>query len=512
VFRRLSMFRRLSITFAVAAVLPFAATFAFVDPNGVAGATAGTIQLLIPANVAYSLLGHACTPVQETITAEGFDSSTAFPVANALVATTCSGSGRGGGGHHTYTAATGAIWDDSGDLVALEPTYSNPNAGPGFTAFDSYGNEEYQSGSSTYLQWATGFVPIPRVTGLSVTAGSMAGGQAETVSGSGFTNATAVDFGSIAVPFTVVNDNTISVTTPPDNVTSDTTVDLTVASSQGTSTTTSSDQFTYTLPEVTSLSVSDGPAAGGTSVTISGVGFHGAVAVDFGTAEASSFSVVDDNTINAVTPSTSSGTVDVTVSSVDGAGAPSPADQFTFVAAPVITQLSPTKGPWTGGTAVTITGQNFTGATSVTFGEDPAAFTVDSDTQITASTPNVGGPDTGNVIVTTVGGTNAPTPADVFTFTKTDYLAVSPSSGAPGSQVVISGAGFAAGETVKVKYKTALATPRDVLLCVATADSDGTVTCPATIPTTDSGAAGAHALKAKGTTSGVTYVTTFSLT
>lgn len=56
--------------------------------------------------------------------------------------------------------------------------------------------------------------------------------------------------------------------------------------------------------------------------------------------------------------------------------------------APTFTSINPTSGPVAGGTVVTITGTGFTGATNVVFGAEAAAsFTVDSDTQVTATTP-----------------------------------------------------------------------------------------------------------------------------
>src|SRR5439155_16110986 len=55
---------------------------------------------------------------------------------------------------------------------------------------------------------------------------------------------------------------------------------------------------------------------------------------------------------------------------------------------PTVTGVSPRFGPNTGGTTVTITGSCFTGATGVDFGGTPATtFTVDSDSQITATSP-----------------------------------------------------------------------------------------------------------------------------
>jgi hypothetical protein len=71
-------------------------------------------------------------------------------------------------------------------------------------------------------------------------------------------------------------------------------------------------------------------------------------------------------------------------------------------AAPTITSFSPTSGPV--GSSVTITGTNFTGATSVTFNGVSATFIVNSaGTKITATVPT--GATTGPISVTTAGGT-----------------------------------------------------------------------------------------------------------
>jgi len=56
--------------------------------------------------------------------------------------------------------------------------------------------------------------------------------------------------------------------------------------------------------------------------------------------------------------------------------------------APVIFSLNPNTGPAAGGTSVTITGRNFTGATAVRFGANAAtSFVVNSDTEIVAVSP-----------------------------------------------------------------------------------------------------------------------------
>jgi IPT/TIG domain len=102
----------------------------------------------------------------------------------------------------------------------------------------------------------------------------------------------------------------------------------------GTSPTSSVDQFTFVAaPTVTGLSPTTGPAAGGTLVTITGTGFTGATAVDFGTTAATSFTVVNATTITAVTPP-GAGTVGVTVITPAGTSSGSSANQFAFVVAP----------------------------------------------------------------------------------------------------------------------------------------------------------------------------------
>ena len=69
--------------------------------------------------------------------------------------------------------------------------------------------------------------------------------------------------------------------------------------------------------------------AGGTLVTITGSGFTGATAVDFGTIAGDGLDVVSDTTITADSPA-GTGTVDVTVTTPSGTSATSSADQFTL--------------------------------------------------------------------------------------------------------------------------------------------------------------------------------------
>jgi hypothetical protein len=97
---------------------------------------------------------------------------------------------------------------------------------------------------------------------------------------------------------------------------------------------------------------------------------------------------------------------------------PPQADTFyhlEVVGKPQVGALNPNAGPAEGGTIVTITGSGFTGATSVKFGGTEASFTVDTDTQITATSPG-GSPDTVDVTVTNAIGTSDINSNDKFTY------------------------------------------------------------------------------------------------
>lgn len=85
--------------------------------------------------------------------------------------------------------------------------------------------------------------------------------------------------------------------------------------------------------------------------------------------------------------------------------------------APVITGISPAAGSIQGGTQVTITGRNFSDASSVYFGDTPAAsFTVDSDTQITAITAATSNPGSVEVKVVSPLGNSSSTLAAQYQY------------------------------------------------------------------------------------------------
>ena len=156
-------------------------------------------------------------------------------------------------------------------------------------------------------------------------------------------------FGSAAATNVSVNsDSNITATSPAGPAGA---VDVTVTTAGGTSAANSGDKFTYTpppVPTVTNVSPGSGPSTGGTSVTITGTGFTGATAVNFGSGNSATFSVTNDTTIAATAPPNATlGAVDVTVTTPGGTSATSSADQYTYGAPPppTVTAVSPSEGP-----------------------------------------------------------------------------------------------------------------------------------------------------------------------
>jgi subtilase family serine protease len=226
-------------------------------------------------------------------------------------------------------------------------------------------------------------------------------------------------------------------------------------------------------PTVTSLSTAAGLVSGGTTVTITGTDLTAGTVVDFGSTPATSVVVVSSTKITAVSPA-GTGTVDVTVIGPGGVSATSSADQFTYVAPPAVTGLSPVAGLLAGGTSVTIAGSSFTGITAVKFGSTVAALSslvYNANGTVTITSPAHAGGNV-DVTVTTPFGTSTIPSADQYTYTNTPVVAtVTPAAGplAGGTSVTLAG-GNLTGITA-VKFGNTLAA-----LSGITYNSNGSIT------------------------------------
>src|SRR5438270_8968693 len=97
--------------------------------------------------------------------------------------------------------------------------------------------------------------------------------------------------------------------------------------------------------------------------------------------------------------------------------APKSAVKMASVTPPVVSSITPSTGPTTGGTVITITGSNFVvGATAVQVGANSATgVSCSSATTCTATSP--AGSGTVNVRLTTASGTSTDSSASEFTYT-----------------------------------------------------------------------------------------------
>jgi VCBS repeat protein/IPT/TIG domain-containing protein len=314
------------------------------------------------------------------------------------------------------------------------------------------------------------YKPRPVVTSFSPTTAPS--GTTVTITGEHFANTQSVSFGGVkAASFTVVSDNVIMavLANGGDGY-------ITVVSDAGYGSSSSSFSFQYPMPEITSFT----PTSGMTNreITIKGKNFEqGRTSVNFGNTSASFVRVDSDTSITATVGAGSSGDVYVKTS---GGYASMPG--FTYIPPPpVISTIAPMRA--IEGTAVSISGSRFTGATSVTFGGVPAAsFTVNSDYYITAI---VGAGASGEVVVTTPDGTAKKTD---FIFGETVIKSFSPATGGPGTVVTITGSGFVgvsgvyfgnahASRTVNSPTSMTVVVPSDGSGLVTVYFGDGSLVC-----------------------------------
>lgn len=130
------------------------------------------------------------------------------------------------------------------------------------------------------------------------------------------------------------------------------------------------------------------------AVTIYGLNLTGATAVSFN-GTAATFTATNSKITTTVPSGATTGPISVTTPSAVLS------TRTSFLVTPQLLSFTPTSGPV--GTVVTITGVSLTQASKVTFNGKSAAFTVNSDTQITATVPT--GATTGKIVITTAGGT-----------------------------------------------------------------------------------------------------------
>lgn len=270
---------------------------------------------------------------------------------------------------------------------------------------------------------SSGFTFIPPPSIVSFTPTSAGVGAVVTITGTGFVNVSAVSFGgTAATSFTTVS--TTSIRAIVGNGASG---NVNVTTPGGTA---SGAGFTF-VPPPTLSSFTPTSGGAGSVITITGTNFTNTPVVSFGGTAALSATTQSSTIILAVVGAGTTGNVAVTVT-----GGTASLAGFTYVPVPTITSFTPTSA--SSGAIVTITGTNFTNASSVSFGGIAATYTILSSTTITA-VPLFG--SSGNVTVVTPGGT-ASKAGFTFIHGVPTITSFSPTSAATGAMVTITGTNF----------------------------------------------------------------------
>ncbi len=304
------------------------------------------------------------------------------------------------------------------------------------------------SGPLGTFSTTSNFFVAPTISGFSPANGRP--GTNVTIIGSNFRGATNVSFNGLpCAGFTVVNQTNIQATVP-----SGVTTGILGLSTPG-FVCFSSNKFTV-QPTITGFTPPFGPA--GTSVTLTGANFNASgLAVRFSGVPAASVTGVTFGQLRAVVPQGAS-TGPISLSTVDG----SHTNKTLFYLPAGFGNFSPSTGP--AGTRVTITGQNFLGATKVAFNGAPAdSFTVTNNSLLGATVP--AGVTTGPISVTV--------PANTTTSSALFYGAplisgYFPTHGLPGTNVIISGTNFLGATAVRFAGTTASVVSVDNGTIVAT--------------------------------------------
>lgn len=220
-----------------------------------------------------------------------------------------------------------------------------------------------------------------------VTTSGKVGSSLE-ILGQGLTGTTSVKFNGVAATTFSVSSDTYMTATVPSGAKTGT---VTVTAPSGIYN--SSRQFRVT-PTISSIAPTVGAA--GTVITVNGTGLTQTTKVTVGGVNVTSFTINSDSKVSATAPTgVKTGKVVVTTSGGSATSA------STFSVIPTILSFSPTSGPV--GTSVVITGTGLSQTNQVTFnGTTATVFTINSDTQVTATVPT--GATTGKIAITTTGG------------------------------------------------------------------------------------------------------------
>jgi hypothetical protein len=327
---------------------------------------------------------------------------------------------------------------------------------------------------------------VPQVTGLSPAGGPIAGGTIVTITGSGFSGATDVQFGGKSgIALKIVNDSQLTIITPPDT---QGTVPVSVigaggvGSFPGPSIMVQYEYDEFPPPRISGISPTSGSPEGATLVTLTGSGFSDTEYVRFGDIYGVALNVIDDNHLTVWTQRSAPGSVPVSVKNHAGVtSSHDPAVMYLYeFPLPKLTNVSPSSGSTGGGTLVTITGSGFSGATDIRFGGISGTnLNIVNDSCLTIITP----PDSfGTVAISVInparaGGSLESATMFHYEIPVPKLISISPSSGSTSGGTLVTIAGSWLNGTKDVRFGGKSGTALNVI-----DDNHLTIITPASSP------------------------------
>jgi hypothetical protein len=458
-----------TVQLASPSILPtFSRTFKAYFNDQPAGSYSATSVIITGAGTQLSTqtLNFAITVPSTTTTGAQFPEITSFSPTSG---------GPGTAVNITGSGFTGAINVSFNNVGAQSFTVNSDTQITAIVGNGASGKISVTTGGGTTISLVnfTFVAPQATITSFSPTSGGV--GTAISIVGTNFTGATAVEFGTNNAGSYTINSAAKITAVVPNLGTGNAEVSINVITLGGT--VASSSVFSYTAPpSITSFSPTSGNV--GTSVSITGMNFTGATAVEFGANNAQSYAVNSNGAITAVVPNLGSAGASAAITVIAPGGTTSSSSDFSYTVPnsqstmissttaspklPSITSFTPTSGG--SGSSITISGTNFTGVTQVIFGTVSAAsYAVNSDNSITAVVPNLGNSNAeAAVTVVTAGGMAISNGNFAYTASEQEPILTSntsagipnivsftPTSGAPGIAITILGSGFTGATAVQ---------------------------------------------------------------
>ncbi len=269
--------------------------------------------------------------------------------------------------------------------------------------------------------------------------GPTTGATVLTLSGSGFGATPAVTVGASQCVVQTASDTSIECRAPAGSGTG---LPVAVDNAGSLSNTL---PFGYDAPAITAVTPSTGPTSGGVIITIDGANFGPAGATVTVGANACGAATTTHTRVTCTLPA-GTGTKAVQVTT---GGQTSNSSSFTY-AAPAVSAVTPSTGPTTGGTLLTISGSNFgASGAAISVGGATCSLTQQTQTQLICASPPGAGAT--NAVLVTVDGQSSNT--SNFAYAAPALSSLSPAGGPTSGNVplTINGSNFgAAGATVTV--------------------------------------------------------------